>query len=102
MKITALKDYTESISQDDRFRSGNHFIEVNRKAKSITFDFSNRDYLTLRFEGDKSLVKTFIDGIHSRKVMPVQEVQDYLEKYDIELKHVVERVPYLQKTLSLL
>lgn len=101
MKITALKDYTESISKDTRFRSGNHFIEVNEKAKSITFDFSNRDYLTLRFEGDKSLVKTFIKGISSRKVMPIHEVQDYLEKYDIELKHVVERVPYLQKTLSL-
>lgn len=101
MKITALKDYTESISKDDSFRSGNHFIEVNKKAQSITFDFSNRDSLTLRFEGDKSLVKTIIKGIHSRKVMPVHEVQDYLEKYDIELKHVVERVPYLQKTLSL-
>lgn len=101
MKITALKDYTESIRENTSFRSGDHFIEVNEKSKSITFDFSNREYLTLRFEGDKSLVKTFFKGMHYRKVMPIHEIPKYLENFTFDLKQVIENVPCLQKTLSL-
>jgi hypothetical protein len=100
MHFKDLASYTTTVQENKTFRSGDNFIEIDEKAKSITFDYDNRDYVHLRFEVGSSLVKTCINGQVIREVMPVQEVPTYLENFNVDLIEIASKVPYLQKILS--
>lgn len=102
MTFTDLAVYTITANEAGRFRSGNHFIVIDDRAKSITFDLDDNSHILVRFDNGKSLIKTVINGVQERTIVPLKEISSHLRSLNLEtnLVGIANDVPFLRKVLA--
>ena len=102
MQFTDLAVYTIKISEDRQFRNGDSFININSYGNFVAIDFDNGDFVHIRFEMGKALIKSKTNDLQNRVVVTLDKVKSYLETLDLYSKvtTTVVGVPYLQKILA--